>query len=125
VQTAFIKASQSGQYTAKASTVYSETLTCFSLASAPLTFTVDPNNQGLSIYPNPNPDKIVYLETQESLVNGIITVYSLTGQRLAVFPIATFSERKQINLTTLAVGTYILRVQATDFDVSKRILLGL
>jgi hypothetical protein len=125
VQTAFIKASQSGQYTAKASAVYSETLTCFSLASTPLTFTVDPNNQGLSIYPNPNPDKIVYLETQESLINGVITVYSLTGQRLAVFPMATFNERKQINLTTLAVGTYILRVQATDFDVSKRILLGL
>jgi hypothetical protein len=124
-QTEYIKASQSGQYTAKASTVYSQTLTCFSVASAPLTFTIDPSNQGLSVYPNPNPDKIVYLETQNDLTNGLITVYNLTGQRLAYFSIATFGERKQIDLTGLAVGSYILRVQATDFDVSKRILLGL
>jgi hypothetical protein len=125
VQTEFIKANQSGQYTAKASTVYSGTLTCFSLASAPVTFAIDPNNQGLSIYPNPNPDKIVYLETQDNLVNGVITIYSLTGQRLAVYPVAAFTERKQINLTSLSGGTYILRVQAADFDVSKRLLLGL
>ena len=40
------------------------TLTCFSPPSIPFLFTLDANNKGLSIYPNPNPDKILTLETE-------------------------------------------------------------
>ena len=125
VQTAIIKANQTGSYTAKSSIVYSQTLTCFSLPSAPFLFTVDPNNRGLSIYPNPNPDKIVLLETQAILVNAVITIYTLNGQLVQTSVVPSFDERKQLVLTGLPTGSYILRVQASDFDVSKRISLGL
>jgi len=120
-----IKANQSGSYTAQASIVYSTTLTCFSRSSAPYLFTTDATNRGLSIYPNPNPAKVFVLETEQNLVNAQVTVYTLLGQPATAFTVPTFDERKQIDLTGLAPGMYILRVQAAGFDVSKRVLLGL
>ena len=124
-QTAIIKASQSGTYTARSSIIYDQTLTCFSVPSAPITFTVDISMNGLSIYPNPNPDKIITLETQFNLTNAVITIYTLSGQAAFTTAIPSFDERKQLVLTGLPSGYYILRVQSADFDVSKRIIMGL
>lgn len=124
-QTAVIKASQSGNYTARASIIYSPTLTCFSNPSAAYAFTVDPDNRGLSVYPNPNPDKVVLVETQANLANATLTIYTLTGQVVLTTVVPSFDERKQLVLTGLPSGQYLLRVRAADFDVSKRILLGL
>ena len=123
--TGIIKANQTGTYAAKSSIVYSSTLTCFSLLSAPYQFTPDVTNRGLSIYPNPNPNKLVLLETEQNLINAQVTVYTLLGQPATTFSVPVFDERKQIDLTGLAPGVYILRVQAAGFDVSKRVLLGL
>ncbi len=120
-----IKANQTGSYTAKSSIVYSPLLTCFSLPSTPYPFTLDAANRGLSVYPNPNPDKLVLLETEQNLTNAQVTVYTLLGQPATTFTVPVFDERKQIDLTGLAPGMYVLRVQAAGFDVSKRIVLGM
>ncbi|AQG81189.1 T9SS type A sorting domain-containing protein [Spirosoma montaniterrae] len=122
---AVIKANQSGSYTARSSIVYSPTLTCFSLPSAPLVFTVDLTNNGLSVYPNPNPDKIVRVELRENLTDVTLTLYSLRGEVLRTFNVPIFDERKALELTYLPAGSYVLRVQARDFDASKRIVIGL
>lgn len=124
-QSAVIKANQSGLYTARSSIVYSQTLVCYSVPSAPITFTIDLSNRGLSIYPNPNPDKIVLVETQADLVNAVITVYTLTGQEVVTTTVPLLNDRQKLILTGLPSGHYILRVRSSDFDVSKRILLGL
>jgi hypothetical protein len=124
-QTSIIKASQSGAYTARSSIIYSQTLTCFSLPSAPFAFTVDLSNKGLSIYPNPNPDKIITLETQANLINARVTVYTLEGKEVLTSSVSVFDERKQLILTGLSSGFYIIRVQSANFDVSKRIIVGL
>jgi hypothetical protein len=123
--TSTIKANKTGSYTSRSSIVYSPTLTCFSLPSTPLLFTVDPNNKGLSVYPNPNPDKILTLETEQNLTNASITIYSLTGQVLLTTTVPLFNDRKVLSLTGMPPGQYIIRVQATNFDVAKRISLGL
>ncbi|GAB4001021.1 hypothetical protein GCM10028807_55950 [Spirosoma daeguense] len=123
--TAIIKANEPGTYTAKSSVVYSETLTCFSTASAPYSFTIDVSNRGLSIYPNPNPDKIVFVETQANLSNATLTLYTLNGQVVLTTTVGVFDERKQLILTGYPSGPYILRVQSGTFDVSKRIIVGL
>ena len=123
--TSTIKANKTGSYTSSSSIVYSPTLTCFSVPSTPLLFTVDPNNKGLSVYPNPNPDKILTLETEQNLTNASITIYSLTGQVLLTTTVSTFNDRKVLSLTGMPPGQYIIRVQATNFDVAKRISLGL
>ncbi len=123
--TGIIKASKTGTYTSRSSVVYSPTLTCFSLPSTPLLFTVDPNNKGLSVYPNPNPDKILTLETEQNLMNASIIIYSLTGKIVLTTTVPLFNDRKVLSLTGMPPGQYIIRVQATNFDVAKRISLGL
>ena len=125
VQSNIIKANQTGLYTARSSTTYSPTLTCFSHPSAPVSFTIDLSNRGLSIYPNPNPDKVVILETQENLTNATVTLFTLNGQQVFITTVPLFDERKQLVLAGLPSGTYLVRVQAANFDVSKRIILGL
>jgi hypothetical protein len=120
-----IKASQSGSYTARSSIIYSPTLTCFSVPSAAYVFTIDPDGKGLSVYPNPSTDKIVTIETQNNLTNATLTVYTLTGQLVLTTVVPSFDDRKRLPLTGLVPGQYLLRVQAADFDVSKRILVGL
>ncbi|WP_338874497.1 sialate O-acetylesterase [Spirosoma sp. SC4-14] len=124
-QTPIIKAGTAGNYTAKASIVYSNTLTCFSVPSAPYTLIIDPSVNGLSIYPNPNPDKVVIIEVQENLTNAVITLHSLTGQLVLTRNVGVFDERKQLVLTGLPAGVYILRVEGSGFSRAKRILLGL
>jgi hypothetical protein len=124
-QSATIKANQSGNYTARSSAVYSQTLTCYSLPSSPLSFTIDANSKGLSIYPNPNPDKILIIETLDNLTNAVVTIYTLTGQSVLTTSVPSFIDRQKLTLTGMPSGSYILRVQAADFDVSKRIILGL
>lgn len=125
VQTAVIKASAAGNYTARSSTVYSNTLTCFSLPSAPLSFTIDLTTNGLSVYPNPNPDKVVIIETQQNLTNATVSLYTLTGQLVLTRSAGTLDERKQLILTDVPTGVYVLQVQADNFNVARRILLGL
>ncbi|MCK8491595.1 T9SS type A sorting domain-containing protein [Spirosoma sp. RP8] len=125
VQTAIIKAGRSGNYTARSSIVYSNTLTCFSLPSAPFLYTIDASFEGLSVYPNPNPNKVVTLETQENLSNATVTLYKPTGQRVLTRNVGLFDERKQLILTDLPSGVYILRVEAAGFSRTRRILLGL
>ncbi|GAB4054832.1 T9SS type A sorting domain-containing protein [Spirosoma litoris] len=124
-QTATIKANQSGNYTARSSAVYSQTLVCYSLPSSPISFSIDANNKGLSVYPNPNPDKVLTIETLENLTNATVTVYTLTGQQVLSTNVPSFVDRQRLTLTGMPSGSYILRVQASDFDVSKRIILGL
>ena len=125
VNTAQIKASQAGNYTARSSIVYAPNLTCFSAPSAPVSFTIDPGIRGLSIYPNPNPNQVVTLETQDNLANAVVTIYTLTGQTVLTTQVALFDTPKQLTLTGTPAGSYVIRVQADGFDVSKRILLGL
>ncbi len=125
VSTAVIKASQSGNYTARSSIIYSPTLTCFSVPSAAYAFTIEPGSDGLSVYPNPSPDKVVIVETQNTLTNATLTVYTLTGQLVLTTVVPSFDDRKRLQLTGVLPGQYLLRVQAADFDVSKRILVGL
>ena len=77
------------------------------------------------MYPNPNPAKVITLETEAELVNAFITIYTLQGQVVMTTTVPSLNERKQLTLTSLPPGSYILRVQSADFDVAKRISIGL
>lgn len=124
VQTAMIKAAQSGSYRARTFIVYSPDLTCFSAFSPNFAYTVDPSFNGLSIYPNPAPTQQVTVETLENIQNATVTLYTLLGQEALKFSVPSFSERQVLNLTTIPLGQYILQVQAAGFSASKRIIVG-
>lgn len=120
-----IKATKQGSYTAQSFIVYSSDLTCYSARSAPFQFVPDTQNRGLSLYPNPSPNKEILIETFDNLKNAVVTVYSLSGQQIFTTTVEEFNERKRLDLIALPTGTFIIQVRAADFNVSKRVILGL
>lgn len=124
VQTAIIKAGQSGSYRARTFIVYSPDLTCLSAFSPNFGYTVDASFNGLSIYPNPAPTQQVTVETLENIQNATITIYTLLGQEALNFAVPSFSERQLLNLSAIPAGQYILQVRSASFTASKRILVG-
>ncbi|WP_234736695.1 T9SS type A sorting domain-containing protein [Tellurirhabdus bombi] len=120
-----IKATVTGAYQAQAFIAYENGPTCYSAFSAPLTFDVFLDNDGLSIYPNPSPDKQVVLETYNNIKDATVTLYTLQGQQVFTERVEVFDERKFLNLSILPAGHYILQVRAGDFKVAKRLIVGL
>ncbi|RAJ97720.1 putative secreted protein (Por secretion system target) [Larkinella arboricola] len=120
-----IKANQTGSYRTRAYLAYGSNLVCASDFSAPIAFTLIIDNEGLSIYPNPSPDKEFTLETLDDLTDATLTLMTLSGQVLWKTTVENFNERKTWNLSTVPAGHYILNVRSATFNVSKRLLIGL
>jgi hypothetical protein len=99
-------------------------LTCYSDFSAPKAFTFDGSNGGLSVYPNPTSEGVVTIETIENLENAAVTIYSMSGARVFTTQVPVLNERKALDVSNLAQGVYIIRVQSASFDLSKRLIIS-
>ncbi|MFC5413033.1 T9SS type A sorting domain-containing protein [Larkinella bovis] len=125
LRTPIIKANQSGTYRAKAFLAYDNGLVCSSDFSAAIAYTLITDNDGLSIYPNPSPDKVVMIETLEDITNVTLTLSTLSGQVLWRTTVSSFAERQRWTLSTVPPGHYVLTVRSATFKASKRLILGL
>ena len=123
-QTETIKAGRSGLYSAQASLAYTPTLTCSSIASLGLAFLADDTNSGISVYPNPSPNKQISVETQEDLSDGDILIYTLNGEEVARFRVPLFNERKSLDLSGLTDGLYLVQVRVANRLLTKRFVIG-
>lgn len=125
---AIVKVVVSANYSVQAKTTFSlnngSALTCYSGYSLPKPFTFDQSNGGLSIYPNPSADGRVTIETIENLQNADVNVFSLSGQLLFSSQVASFNERKALDLSGLSQGVYLIRVKSAGFDISRRIVIN-
>jgi large repetitive protein len=99
------------------------TLTCYSKASDPYTFKYYEFDKGIVLYPNPNTSGIFYVETKENLTNAVVVVYSMIGQEIGRYNIALFDDRKMIDLHTLPVGNYLVRVTNSSFDYTRMVMI--
>lgn len=121
------KATSTGSYSARTKTVYTlnngSSITCFSAYSNSIDVVIDANDPGLVVYPNPSKTGVIALETLENLQNAQISLYTLHGQLVYSSLMPTFDVRKTIDVNGLATGEYIVRVKATGFDVSKRVIV--
>ncbi|WP_460672828.1 sialate O-acetylesterase [Larkinella ripae] len=124
-RTSIIKANQTGAYRAQAFLAYNNGLVCASGFSVPVAFTLVIDNDGLSVYPNPSPDKEVLIETLEDITNATVTLSTLSGQVMWTGTVESFSQRKSWNFSTVPAGHYVLTVRSATFKASKRLLLGL
>ncbi len=124
VKTPLLKISQTGNYAARAYIRYPNGLTCASLVSTPFFYTLPVDNGGLSVYPNPSPDKILLVETLDILTSASITIYTVSGQEVLKRYTDQLSGPAVLNLADLSKGTYLLRVEAGNFKGTKRILVG-
>ncbi len=118
-----IRASDVGKYSVIGKNVYkvrstTTPLTCISTESSYDLITYD--DKGLSIYPNPS-NGIFTLESRYGLEKVTITVYSITGQLLYEEKLETLNSQRTIDLSALPEAIYVLRLDATNFKISKLI----
>lgn len=125
--TSVAKVGSSGAYTARAKTVYTLTngnsITCYSSYSSPFDFVLNEADQGMSVYPNPSKDGVVYVETLEDLPNAEVTVYTLTGQQVFKKTLPSLNARQLLPLTGMNKGQFIVQVRSAGFNVSKRFVV--
>jgi Secretion system C-terminal sorting domain/Carbohydrate esterase, sialic acid-specific acetylesterase len=118
-----IRASDIGKYSVIGKNVYkvrstTTPLTCVSTESSYDLITYD--DKGLSIYPNPS-NGMFTLESRYGLAKVIITVYSVAGELIYEGKLETLNSQRTIDLSALSEGIYVLRVDATNFKISKLI----
>ncbi len=122
---AIIKSAKPGFFTATAIKNYSisssQILGCRSLASKAFSFIPNTEIQNLIAYPNPAPDGIIYLEARDDLSDLLLTVYNVSGKFVYSTLVPSLTERRQINLSFLEGGKYIVRLQNSKFSESKNI----
>ena len=123
-KTALIKAVQGGSYAVQAKVQYNDSLTCISAPSAVFTFVPEAGGNGMSVYPNPSREGIVTLETLQNLENAVVQILDLNGVIVQYFSIPSFEERKMIDLSTLANGLYIVRIQSADFKATQKLVIS-
>lgn len=127
-RSAVVKVVVSANYSARTQSTFTlnnnSALTCYSDFSTPKAFTFDRSNGGLSVYPNPATSGSVTIETIEDLKNADVSIFSLTGQQLFSTQVPSLDERKAIDVSGLAQGIYLIRVQSADFDISRRIIIN-
>lgn len=70
-------------------------------------------NTGLVIYPNPSRNEITVVNPQQSISgNSIVSIYNIHGQLVVKQPVQ--QEKTVIDISKLASGCYILKLNAND-----------
>ncbi len=111
-----IRPTDNGSYTVMGKNVFkvkslSGTLTCQSAESDKFEF--NPYDaKGLSVYPNPSNGRF-YLESQNEFKDATINIFTIDGKLVYEGSIDTIKLPKELNLSSLTEGTYILRVQTS------------
>ena len=123
--TSQLRVTQTGVYSARTAITYSPSLICFSAPSTSYTYQLPTDNQNISLYPNANPDGLFLIETLLDLNDAVITVFTLTGQQVYKTQASLIDGRRQLNLTMLAPGPYIIAIQSGSNRVTKRVQIGL
>jgi len=121
-----LKVTQSGVYAARAKAVYTidaSTITCYSTYANGVSYTATDAEMGLVVYPNPSSNGVIQVETKENLSNADVSVYTLSGQRVFTRRVAVLDNRVTVNLSALAGGNYVVRVEADNFKATRRVLI--
>lgn len=120
-----IKSTKPGFFTATAIKNYSignnVTLGCRSLLSKAFSFIPNTEINNLIVYPNPVPDGFVYIEARDDLSDLLLSVYDVSGKFIYSTIVPSLTERRQVNLSFLANGKYIIRLQNSKFSESRTI----
>ena len=79
-------------------------------------------NQLSTIYPNPNNGNFIlsYLG-QEKLTQ--LTIFNVTGKRIQTISLNTFNQSKEISLTDLAQGMYLVNIESENSSTTKRMVI--
>jgi hypothetical protein len=76
----------------------------------------------IGLYPNPNNGNFIlsYLG-QEKLTQ--LTIFDVTGKRIQTISLNTFNQSKEISLTDLAQGMYLVNIESENSSTTKRMVI--
>ncbi|RFS14465.1 T9SS type A sorting domain-containing protein [Emticicia sp. C21] len=122
-----LKVSRQGNFAVRTALRYNNTnngsLVCYSPFSQVLNFLIPAGDNGLRVYPNPNPTGEFTIETFGDNPNARIDVYSLSGLNVYTGAIAELKQKRELNLKTLEPGVYIIRLTSGDFKATQKLFI--
>jgi hypothetical protein len=74
---------------------------------------------GLNIYPNPVSTGRIYITSKSSL-NKEIEIYDVLGKKILT---ATLTSSKELNITSLTPGVYIIKIKEGDATATKKLIV--
>ncbi|MBA4849694.1 T9SS type A sorting domain-containing protein [Emticicia sp. BO119] len=125
--TSIVKVRQQGNFAVRTALKYSNTnnssLVCYSPFSQVLSFLIPIGDNGLRVYPNPNPTGLFTIETFGDNPNSKIDVFTLSGLNVFTGSISELKEKRELNLRMLEPGVYIIRLTSGDFKATQKLLI--
>ena len=79
-------------------------------------------NEAVKVYPNPSNGQF-YINNKLGLNLTKAVVFDMSGRLISVFDISNSSNTKQINLTGLSKGIYLVNIHSNDAFVTKKLVL--
>lgn len=76
-----------------------------------------PNNQDISIYPNPTTINSISLNTSKNLD---VKIYNVLGQKVLSTTVTT--QKNKINIETLKSGVYIIKLKSNSGTTTKKLI---
>ena len=115
-------ATQNGSYTV----VTTNAAGCASLPSAPLSVVLTATRAGLvgaelTVFPNPTTGRLT-VTMSGSHSRARLAVYNALGQEMLAGTMAAGAATTELDLTTLAIGVYVLKVTSTEGSVTRRVV---
>lgn len=74
---------------------------------------------GLNIYPNPVSTGRIYITSKSSL-NKDVEIYDVLGKKVVT---ATLTSAKELNITGLTPGVYIIKVKEGDATATRKLIV--
>ncbi|SHI95405.1 Por secretion system C-terminal sorting domain-containing protein [Flavobacterium haoranii] len=78
-----------------------------------------PNLEGLSIYPNPTNSGKIFISSK-SLAEKKIEIFDVLGKRV----LETITSNKEVNVSILKPGVYIIKVKEGDASVTRKLIIN-
>lgn len=76
---------------------------------------------GLQIYPNPVSNGRVYISTENTTHLKVVEIYDMLGKK--VLEITLNNNSKEINLTQLTSGVYIIKVKENNRSETRKLVI--
>lgn len=80
---------------------------------------LNPEIEGLKIYPNPAPDDFVYITTDTNTTKGVV-IYDVFGKAVLTDRVGTSSP---LNITRLVPGVYMIQVTEGQKTSSRKLVV--
>lgn len=78
----------------------------------------DPSIEGLSFYPNPATNGKIYISSKYNTAKEI-AIYDVLGKKV----FQTLSSAKEINISSLTPGVYIIKIKENDNTATRKLII--